>query len=136
MLWPVLYACPILNEQMNQLTDTQTKNSNFILANLWDRSRVTCVPNLVKISWKLSKLSYFSTFQWTNEPTNRHTNINSNFILANLWERSRVTCVPILVKISWKLSKLSHFSTFQWTNEPTDGHTNKKFKFHFSQSVR
>ena len=61
-----------LNEQMNQLTDTQTKKFNFILADLWDRSRRWCLPILVNISSKLSKLSHFSIFQQTNEPTHRH----------------------------------------------------------------
>ena len=56
---------------MNQLTDTQAKNLHFVLANLWDRSRGRCPPILEKISWKQSKISHFSIFKRTNEPTDR-----------------------------------------------------------------
>ena len=56
---------------MNQLTDTQTKNSNFVKANLWDRSRLTCVPSLVKISWKLSEFSNFLSDVVTDRRSDR-----------------------------------------------------------------
>ena len=58
-IWAKYPTFPFFSEQMNQLTDTQTKNLNFILANLWYRSRGRCPPILVKIYWKLSKFSNF-----------------------------------------------------------------------------
>ena len=57
------------------------------------------------------KISKFSRFQWTNEPTDRHTNKKFNFFSANLWDRSRGRCPQSLVKIFWKLSDFSNFLT-------------------------
>ena len=68
---------PLLHFSMNKLTNWRThkpKNSNFILSNLWDMSRVTCVPILVKISWKLSKFSNFLMNVVTDGVTNEVTN--------------------------------------------------------------
>ena len=107
--WAKYPIFSLFREQMNQLTDTQTKNFNFLLDNLWDRSRGRCPPILVKISTKLSKISHFLNFQWTmNQLTDTQTK-NVNFVLANLWYRSRGRCPPILVKIAWKLSDFSNF---------------------------
>ena len=47
--------------------------SENVLGCLWDSFSRRCPPNLVNISWKLSKRSNFSIFQWPNEQTDRHT---------------------------------------------------------------
>ena len=57
--FPKYPTFPYFSEQMNPLTDTQTENPNFLLANLWDRSIARCPQILIKICWKLSDFSNF-----------------------------------------------------------------------------
>ena len=77
---------PFFNEQMNQLMDKQIKNFKFTLANLWDRPRPSCLPILVKIS-------HFSIFQWTNEPTDRHTSKKFTFCFSQSvrWVQGKIS---------------------------------------------
>ena len=116
------------SKQMNKQTDRQTKNLNSISINSWDWSRRRCLPILIKISWKLIKISHISIFQWTNEPTDGHT--NKKFFVG-IKQSVRQIYGEIYTDFGKEILKTDQNSPFfhvSETNDPTDRHTSKKIQ--------
>ena len=110
---------------MNQLRDTQTKNQNFVLTNMWERFRED-VHQFGKDMLKTEKLFQLSlpkylTFhvlmnKWTNGQTpKKNLKFNSNQLIRCVMRKMSTNLVKDILKTD-QINTHFHLSVKKWTN--------------------